>query len=297
MTRAQQSPPGVAERTVEEEHGFHITAGTRLFALLGDPVSHSRSPVMQNAAFRAADVDGVYLALRCSASDVAGLIAGVAHADGGGNVTIPHKGTAAAALERPTDAVLATGACNTFWLESGRICGDNTDVYGFRVAVEALLGSCSGIRALILGAGGASRAAAVALAAGHAARIEVLNRSAERAHKMRLDLASAVPGLRVIEETAVSRDAFDLVVNATSLGLRPGDPLPLDLHKVYRAGAVLDLVCSPGGTAWTQHALAAGVPAAEGTTMLVAQGAAAFERWWRVPAPFEVMHAAIGSAQ
>lgn len=306
MNRGSQSRTGSAEEMVDDPWGsrrgrkdpptLHITPDTRLFALLGDPVSHSRSPLMQNAAFCAAGVNGVYTALRCAASDVAGLITGIAHADGGGNVTIPHKRVAITALEHRTDAVVATGACNTFWLESGRVCGDNTDVQGFRDAVEALIGSCSGLRALILGAGGASRAAAVGLAAGNPSRIEVLNRSIERAHRMRDELASAVPGLRVIDEAAARGEAFDLVVNATSLGLHADDPLPLDLHKVNRTGAVLDLVCRPGGTAWTRHALAAGIPAAEGTTMLVAQGAAAFERWWHIPAPVDVMRATLECA-
>lgn len=286
MNRAPQTPPTSATP---------ITPETRLFVLLGDPVSHSRSPLMQNAAFRAAGVDGVYTALRCSASDVAGLIAGIAHANGGGNVTLPHKGAAVAALERKTDAVVATGACNTFWLEAGHVCGDNTDVHGFRAAVDALLGSCSEIRALILGAGGVSRAAAVGLAAGNAARVVVLNRSIERAQQMREDLARAVPELRVIDDSRLNGEAFDLVVNATSLGLRSNDPLPLDLDKVDNVGAVLDLVCRPGGTAFTRQAAAAGIRAAEGTTMLIAQGAAAFERWWRLPAPIAAMRAALES--
>lgn len=251
---------------------------------------------MQNAAFRAAGVDGIYTALRCSAEDAPGLIVGIARANGGGNVTLPHKRTAAGVLERPTDAVLATGACNTFWLEAGRICGDNTDVHGFRAAVEALIGSCAGVRALIIGAGGVSRAAAVGLAAGKAARIEVLNRSIERAHRMREDLAGAVPALHVVDEAAVNGETFDLVVNATSLGLHADDPLPIDLHGPTRTAAVLDLVCRPGGTPWTRHALAADIPAAEGTTMLVAQGAAAFERWWRIPAPVDTMRAALESS-
>lgn len=283
MNRGRQGRPRSA----------HVTPETRLFALLGDPVSHSRSPLMQNAALCAAGVNGVYTALRCSASDVPGLITGIAHADGGGNVTLPHKSVAITALERRTDAVVATGACNTFWLESGRICGDNTDVQGFRAAAEALLGSCSGVRALILGAGGAARAAAVGLSAGKAARIEVLNRSIERAQRMRNDLAAAVPGLHVTDEAALAGQTFDLVVNATSLGLDDDDPLPFDLDKIDRAGALLDLVCRPGGTAFTQHAAAAGSPAAEGTTMLIAQGAAAFERWWRMPAPVDAMRAAL----
>lgn len=270
-----------------------VTAQTRVFMLLGDPVSHSRSPLMQNAAFRAAGVDGVYAALRCSAADVAGLVRGIARSGGGGNITVPHKAVAVEVLERRSEAVVATGVCNTFWLEDDRICGDNTDVAGFLAAAEALLGSCAGVHALIIGAGGAARAVAVALAGAGAAHIAVLNRSVNRARAMADDMARGIPELRIISDSELRREAFDLVVNATSLGLRADDPLPLDLQRTARAGVALDVVCRSGGTAWTRHAAELGILAAEGTTMLVAQGAAAFERWCRVPAPVAAMRAAL----
>lgn len=94
-----------------------IRATTRVFALLGDPASHSLSPAIQNAAFRAAGVDGVYVALRCAEADVGGLVRGIAHSTGGGNVTLPHKEVVAHLVDEPSDGVRATGACNTFWLE------------------------------------------------------------------------------------------------------------------------------------------------------------------------------------
>ena len=92
---------------------MHITAATRMFALLGDPVEHSRSPVIQNAAITKAAIDAVYVAMRCNARDVAGLLTGLARANGGGNVTVPHKGVAADAVERPSARVRATRACNS----------------------------------------------------------------------------------------------------------------------------------------------------------------------------------------
>src|SRR5690606_22711034 len=113
-----------------------ITAATRLVALLGDPVSHSLSPTFQNAAFDAAGLDAVYLALRVSATELPGLLRGIAHAGGAGNVTVPHKEVAARAVDVPTEEVVRTGACNTFWCEGDRVHGDNTDVTGFLRAIE-----------------------------------------------------------------------------------------------------------------------------------------------------------------
>src|SRR5690606_22243888 len=112
------------------------TSATRLIALLGNPVAHSISPIFQNAAFRHAGVDGVYLALRCEGAAVPGLLRGIALAGGGGNVTVPHKEVAAEAVDEPTEAVRRTGACNTFWSEGDRIRGDNTDVVGSARAIE-----------------------------------------------------------------------------------------------------------------------------------------------------------------
>ena len=141
-----------------------VDARTRLVALLGDPVSHSLSPVIQNAAFRAAGVPGVYLALRTPAGSLGEMMRGIAAGGGAGNVTVPHKEAAVAVLDRATDAVRNTGACNTFWAESGVLWGDNTDVAGFRAAAAALLGSPPrGARVLLIGAGGAARAVIAAL--------------------------------------------------------------------------------------------------------------------------------------
>lgn len=270
------------------------SAGTRLIALLGDPVGHSLSPVFQNAAFHAAGVDGVYLALNCTANDFPGLLRGIARAGGGGNVTLPHKELAAEVVDETTAAVAQTGACNTFWCMDGRIWGDNTDVDGFSHAAHALVGdSVFGARVLVLGAGGAARAVMHALARDGASEVLVLNRTASRAAAMlRAVDASSVRTRVVMSATEVAGERFDLVVNATSLGLRPDDPLPLQI-KNLQVGAALDLVYRPGGTAWVNQLRAAGVPAADGMEMLLHQGAAAFERWWGRDAPLARMRDAV----
>jgi shikimate dehydrogenase len=271
-----------------------LTASTRVFALLGDPVHHSLSPVFQNAAMRALELDGVYVALRTSAEMIEPLLRALALAGGGGNVTVPHKRRAAAAVERRTAAVDRTEACNTFWLEDGVVWGDNTDVLGFVAAVRALIGSPAGARVLLLGAGGAARAALCGLIDEHADLVVLHNRTAVKAEELSAAFPAAARRVRVVSDAAaLRREGFDLVVNATSLGLHAEDDLPISLERIHRAGAVLDLVYGPKGTRWVQEARRLGVPAADGLEMLLHQGAAAFQRWWGVTPPLETLRKAV----
>jgi shikimate dehydrogenase len=287
---------------------MHPSATTRVFALLGDPVAHSFSPRIQNAAIAAAGYDAVYVALRCGPAGVAALMRALVEAGGGGNVTVPHKALAAAALDDATDAVRRTGACNTFWGEGGRLVGDNTDVAGFAAAASALVGSLEGLRVLLLGAGGAAAAAMCALVYGGAAFVEIRNRTAQRAASLADRFAGARTTIAIAADTAAGGqdvnnggaasptvapgNGFDLLVNATSLGLRDDDPLPSAL--VAGSPPLLDLVYRVGGTTWMRTARRLGVAAEDGTTMLLVQGAAAFERWFGAPAPLDVMRAALG---
>ncbi len=270
------------------------TAATRVVALLGTPVSHSLSPVFQNAALRAAGLDAVYVALRCDAAAFPELLRGIARAGGAGNVTVPHKEAAMLAVERRTPTVERTDACNTFWLEGGEVWGDNTDVAGFAGAARALLGrEPRGARVLLAGAGGAARAVLCALADAGADEVVVLNRSPERAAALAQAFGGG-PRLAVAGSAAeLAGERFDLAVNATSLGLRPGDPHPLPPQGGPEYGAALDLVYAPDETPWVRAARERGVPAADGLEMLLRQGAAAFERWWGIPAPLDAMRAAL----
>lgn len=271
------------------------TGATRLLALLGDPVLHSLSPTFQNAALEDAGHDAVYLAIRSSTSDLPGLLRGIARAGGAGNVTVPHKAAAAEVVDEVTDAVRATGACNTFWLEDGRIRGDNTDVAGFAAAVESLLGAApAGARVLLIGAGGVASAALHSLVVSGAGQVVVRNRSPDRARRLADRVAASAVRVDVVTgDAALEGESFDLVVNATSLGLRDDDHFPLPLDSGLRLGAVLDLVYHPDRTAWVRAARDLGIPAEDGLEMLLQQGAAAFERWWQTPAPLAAMRAAL----
>jgi shikimate dehydrogenase len=270
-----------------------ITAKTRLLALLGDPVSHSLSPEIQNAAFTAAGVDGVYAAVRCAADDLPGFMHGLSRAGGGGNVTLPHKEKAAALVDVPNEAVRRTGACNTFWGVDGKVHGDNTDVDGFRRALRDFLGGpADGVRALLLGAGGAARAALLGLLDEGAVEVLIYNRTEERARAV----ARRIGGQRarvVPLEKDLAGERFDVVVNATRLGLDPNDPTPIDFSLFERAGTALDLVYGKHKTSFVRAAEAKGIRAADGMEMLVQQGAVSFERWWGRPAPVDVMREAI----
>lgn len=278
-------------------------AARRLFVLLGDPVDHSLSPVLHGAAFRELGVPALYRRVRAGPDEVAGLMRAVAAAGGGGNVTLPAKGRAAAALDAATGAVRATGACNCFWADGPDgpgLAGDNTDVEGFRRAVAGLVpdgsgaGGLAGRRVLLLGAGGGARAVLHACLLEDAEGVDVLNRTLARAETAVREVGGGDGRLSVLEHRDQRAPRYDLVVNATSLGLDPEDPLPLDLGEL-EVGAAFDLVYGSDGTAWTRHARRLGIPARDGLEMLVRQAAASLRRWLDVEPPVDAMRRAARS--
>ena len=265
---------------------------TRRYALLGDPVEHSISPAMHGAAFRAWGVDAAYTARRVVAGEVERTMRDPALA--GGNVTLPHKLEAAEALSRPSRAVRATGACNCWWrAPDGELAGDNTDVGGLRLALERLRFEAAGARVLMLGAGGAARGAVHALLDGGASAVDILNRTAARACALR---DAAGEGAVAVLDHLRPETRYDLVLNATSLGLSTADPLPLELDR-GRFDLAYDLVYATGETRWVRHARSLGIRAADGLEMLVGQAALSLRRWFpeRTP-PLAQMRAAATDA-
>ncbi len=270
-----------------------ITARTRVFALVGDPVSHSSSPTIHNAAMNDLGLDGVYVALRASWEEMVGFVRGLAMSGGGGNITLPHKEKAATVVDIRSPAVKRTGACNTFWYEDGKVHGDNTDVEGFSRALEVFLGGPpEGQKVLVLGAGGAARACLVALMDGEVEEVQILNRTRDRARVVARRIGGA--RVRVLDDRReTDGQAYDLVVNTTRLGLDADDPLPLDLRRLRRVGAVMDLIYLPQPTPFVESARELGIRAADGMEMLVQQGAVSFERWWGERPSLDVMRASL----
>lgn len=263
----------------------------REFVLLGDPVGHSLSPAIHRAVFDAWKVEATYTAVRVGRHDFEGALRRAAPR-GGGNITLPHKRAAATLVDVATSDVSATGACNCFWTNGdGTISGDNTDVGGFERAIHDFGVNVADANVLVLGAGGAARAVVHALHHLDAGRVEIWNRTAARAAKV----AEEAQGHVEVLQRLPGEGDYDLVVNATARGLERGDPLPLDLRGGV-AAAVFDLVYAPGGTDWVRHATELGIPARDGSGMLVHQAALSLERWFpdREP-PLPEMLAAVSA--
>ena len=274
---------------------MEISAKTRLLAVIGDPVAHSLSPAMYNAAFRALGLDAVYIALRVPAASLPTFLAAQAAIGGGGNVTVPHKEAVERSVARKTDVCARVGACNTFWTEDDVLVGDNTDVYGVLAALEKLGAAAHDKeRWLVVGTGGSARAVAVA-AADRGAELFVQSRDAARATAF-AHWASG-KGIGAAANVAAGPVEVDVAINATPLGLAGHDPLPIDLNHIPGAQRALDLVYAPGETRWVHVLRERGIQAADGREMLVQQGAAALERFFPgIAAPKEVMRAAVQRA-
>jgi shikimate dehydrogenase len=275
---------------------MRVQATSRVLAVIGDPVAHSLSPAMHNAAIAALGLEAVYVALRPSPGSFAEVVRGLLAAGGACNVTVPFKRDAAALLAEATPAVKRTSAANTLWGAPDAPSGDNTDVAAVRLEARALTDGKPVRRALVLGTGGSSHAAAVAVAdEWPQASLMVLSRDEKRAAEFRAWAAGAgVP----VEESRGGTAQVDLLINATPLGLDPSDPLPLarDSLEAASPAAVLDLVYAPGETTLVREARRMGSRASDGRGVLVAQGAAAFERFFGLPAPREIMRAAVEDA-
>jgi len=269
---------------------MEIGANTRFLTIIGDPVGHSLSPAMHNAAYRALGLDATYLALRVPAGALSTVLQGLAATGGAGNVTVPHKEAVERSVTRKTDVCARVGACNTFWTEDGVLVGDNTDVAGVSTALAAL--GVTGGRWLVIGTGGSARAVAVA-AADAGASLWVRSRHPDRAR----DFVAWAKQLGLRAEPAHGPIETDAAINATPLGLAEGDALPVDPKDLRGVRMALDLVYARGGTRWVRMLRAKGVTACDGREVLVAQGAAAFTRFFPgSAAPVEVMRAAVERA-
>lgn len=261
-------------------------------AVIGDPISHSLSPAMHNAALRAAGIGGSYQAVHVSSPELEAQVH-VLRDQGyrGFNVTIPHKERIAACLDQ-IDASARIGAVNTVVNQQGVLIGYNTDIAGFSRALRQLLPDPSGLRAVVLGAGGS------ALAVVHALQLErvtvtVVNRSVARSEYLASRLSGPIAVRRSDAEAADAIGRADLLVNATPLGmdnLAALSPLPTG-SQLSAHTAVFDLVYGRT-TPLLALAAATGCPTADGLEMLVQQGALSFQLWTGIVPDLTVMREA-----
>jgi len=266
--------------------GRAITGSTRIVGVIGDPVGHSRSPAMHNAAFDALELDWVYAAFPVRRGEGAAAVRAVATLGLVGlNITMPHKADAAAACDDLSSEAGALGTVNTVVNADGTLAGHSTDGDGFLRALDDEGIAVGGQRAVVVGAGGAGRAITHAL--GRAgAHVTVAARRPDAARSA----ASLAPGGAAVALDALAVDRFDLVVNATPIGM-DGEPPPFDTALLHDGQFVFDTVY-PVETPLLREARARGVRAAGGLGMLVHQGALSFSLWTGVEPPLEVMRAA-----
>ncbi|MGB3571656.1 MAG: shikimate dehydrogenase [Phormidesmis sp.] len=290
-----------------------IKGTTQLLGVIGNPVEHSFSPLMHNAAIAHLQqqssqplggvLDCVYLPLPVRPDRLKAAIAGFS-AIGlrGFNVTIPHKQAIIPLLDEISDVAKAIGAVNTVWRDQGRWCGTNTDALGFLAPLKALRPDWHNTRAVILGNGGAARAVVAACQQLGCSHIRVVGRDADKLAKFAESWAATpeiAARLKVMtwDELPDQLPRTDLLVNATPVGMHPNiaaSPVSDQAIAQLQPNAIAyDLIYTPRPTQFLRQAIAADIVAIDGLEMLVQQGAAALEIWLQQPAPTAVMRQAL----
>lgn len=263
----------------------------KVFGIIGDPVDHSLSPVLFNAAFKATKTEAVYGTFHVSPEDLEDAISG-AKALGvqGLNVTTPHKEAVLAFVE-PDDEATAIDAVNAIDLTANPPVGWNTDVMAMRAVLDAL-DTESGV-ALVLGAGGAAQAYTYALD-GAGWQLIIANRTHERAQRLAQKRAQA-SAIKLTEATAWIDEA-DLILNATTVGLDEPDRTPIDPTRITSDHVVIDAIYGEHDTRLVREARAAGAHCISGGHLLLLQAVGCFERWIHTTAPQETMAKALDDA-
>ena len=305
-----------ANMVVTEPFATPINASTRLCAVYGHPIKHSASPAMQNAGLAALGLDWRYVACEVRPEELRAAVAGAkAMRFIGLNLTVPHKLLALELADELDASARLWGAVNTLRFEARdeqgawqplrhfapdavpepvRAHGFNTDADALEQALKQDLGlELAGARVLLLGAGGAGRMAALKLAAAGVAELFLQNRTLSKAEAVAAEIRRRYP--RVKAALGYPGHPIELALNATSLGLKPGDPPPLDpkFFSLTSARAAYDMIYRPAETAFLGAAKAAGCRVANGLSMLLYQGAQALALWTGQPPPLEPMRAAL----
>lgn len=291
-----------------------ISAATRICAVFGHPVKHSASPAMHNAAMAALGLNWRYLGFDVHAASLAEAIHGAqAMQFVGLNLTVPHKLLAMEIVDELDESARTWGAVNTVLFEGKtpagwrpmRECdpeevsevksrGFNTDADAITRSVQEDLGmQLRGTSVVLLGAGGAGRTAALKLASEGVRELFLVNRTESKAGEIAAEIGKRFPA--VAARTGFPDKSVDLALNATSLGLKTGDPLPFDTGRfsLKRAGAAYDMIYRPAETSFLAEAARCGCKTANGIGMLLYQGAKALEIWTGRGAPIDVMRRAL----
>ena len=282
---------------------MQITGQTKIVGIIGDPIKHSRSPQIHNAAIAALGLDYVYVPFHVEPDNLGAAIEGFKATNVVGiNVTIPHKQNVMPYLDEISREATLIGAVNTLIFKDGAISGENTDAPGFLQAMqEEGLDVPQGGSAVIIGAGGSARAVVVALALAGVQTICIANRTVSRAVALATDLSKKT-GVSIygigLDDPKLSNavGTSQLVVNTASTSMDVSHPLLIDPEWLEPQSIVYDIVYTPPETRLLQAAAEKECHTIGGLGMLVHQGAIAFERWTGVNPPVEAMRQALQGA-
>ncbi len=274
-----------------------IDSYTTLFGVIGDPIRHSKSPVMMNRAFRETGINGVYAAFHITTETLPDFIRGVRAMNiRGVNVTIPHKLNVMELLDRIDQGAAAIGAVNTIVNDNGILTGYNTDGIGYvRSLKEETFADLAGKTITVIGAGGACRGIVYTLLQEKPKKLTIVNRTAEKAEELAQSLSFYCPvGTELdassTEELATLCTDADIVINTTSVGMHPHTGIsPLDSLWLNPQATVSDLIYNPLQTELLRLAELRGCKTHNGLGMFIYQGAYAFEYWTGKSAPVQAM--------
>ncbi|UHA74229.1 shikimate dehydrogenase [Paenibacillus sp. 481] len=310
---------GSNEHGNEQEHSGSINSATALYAVIGDPIGQSKSPLMHNAALRHLGMNGVYAAFHVLPARLEQAIDGMrALGIQGMNVTIPHKEAVMSYLDELDESARIIGAVNTIVNRDGKLIGYNTDGLGYvRALKEEVMPNLAQARILIIGAGGAARGIAYALLREGCTRLYIANRTIERANMLVDDLAGLagvpsvpsfsgasplpptsasvgtpvyVDAIALHDQPAIDPEQIDLVIQTTSVGMHPNvDDLPFTASWLRPHMIVSDIIYNPLETAILREARRIGCRTHSGLGMFIHQGAIALEMWTNRKAPIQVM--------
>ena len=281
---------------------MNVKSTTRIYGIFGHPIEHSLSPVMQNNAFSELDLDSVYVAFDVPPPNISDAVGAIrALGISGINVTIPHKETIMTHLDEISSDAMLVGAVNTISNVEGRLIGFNTDVGGLlRALKDDLEFTPEGKKVFLVGAGGAARAVVVGLGRNYVSEIIIANRTLSKAEDLAKEFGDHFPKVE-IKAVMLSDEArikqyiggSDLLINASSAGMKGENPLELPLYLLPKSSAIYDLVYEPKDTPLVREAKKAGIKSASGHSMLLFQGAEAFEIWTGLVAPVRTMRKAL----
>jgi len=252
----------------------------------GFPINHSRSPIVHSYWLKRYNIEGSYEAIEIEPSNLDKFITTLElEGYAGGNFTIPHKEKIFDLVPEIDEVAKTIGAVNTIWFEGGKLRGTNTDAYGFAKNLDEYQSdwskNASQKSALVLGAGGASRAILIALLERDFEKIYLANRTVEKAAKLATELSDKISpiALDTVEEII---ENISLLVNTTSVGMKPNDGFPFSISKLPKEAVVTDIVYTPLETKLLQEATAQGNPTVDGLGMLLHQAVPGFEKWFGV---------------